>query len=274
ANDSVAALDTVLTDASGNYSFLTVKDTVYVKVAPDSASYPNELPTYYQNGPVFTSGTPVLVPNCDSVTLNFSSLNGLNPGGPGFIAGIVSQGAGKSGVGAPVARLDLVLFNANGDAVQHRQTDANGYFRFDNLAQETFTIWTDLPRVNNALAPEVAATTNAQDTLRFELNDSTLVQLLSVSVTDPAGSKRVFEAFPNPFHENAFIRFHLHEGQRIELELLNVLGQPVKRLDAGYRGAGVHQVSIAARDLDLPSGVWLVRLRTANHQQVLRLVHH
>jgi hypothetical protein len=83
-------------------------------------------------------------------------------------------------------------------------------------------------------------------------------------------------AVPNPFNPTTAIHFELPRTAPVELRLLDVRGRVVRALLAGgLRGPGAHEVLWDGRDASgvaLPSGVYLVELRTLGARRTSRLV--
>ncbi len=69
---------------------------------------------------------------------------------------------------------------------------------------------------------------------------------------------RVMDIGPNPFREDATLRFALPRPTDVVVEVYSTLGRRVARLDLGSRGAGAHSVALDGRDW--PAGSYLVRL--------------
>ena len=180
---SLTAIDSTTTDATGFYQFTgTSSSDLYIKAAPDSATYPNEIPTYYDSSLVFQSATAI-GGGCGSLALDFSTIGGMNPGGPGFIGGLISQGANKTG--DPLAGITLLLVDSASQQVHDiTQTDATGNFQFGNLALGTYEIWVDRPFIENDSAPVLTLTaqTPTLNELEFELHSTYLEQLQGVGV--------------------------------------------------------------------------------------------
>lgn len=65
--------------------------------------------------------------------------------------------------------------------------------------------------------------------------------------------------FPNPFTDNISITYHLSRAAQVQLDMLNVNGELLKRFDSGLQSAGKHLLNWNTRDL--PSGVYFYRLR-------------
>lgn len=83
----------------------------------------------------------------------------------------------------------------------------------------------------------------------------------------------LYPNYPNPFNAGTTISFSLYADERIHLDIVNLLGQPVRQLAAGYRSAGFHTLVWDGRDelgQSLPSGVYLVRLTSGQYSAVSR----
>lgn len=75
---------------------------------------------------------------------------------------------------------------------------------------------------------------------------------------------------PNPFSSSTTIRYALPEAQHVRLAVYNLLGQEVRVLVDGLVEAGYHEADVQARDL--PSGVYIYRLETADGSFSNRMV--
>jgi hypothetical protein len=67
---------------------------------------------------------------------------------------------------------------------------------------------------------------------------------------------------PNPANAETDIVFKIVENTSITLDILDIQGQVVKRIRSGEIGAGEYTTRV--RLTDLPSGSYLVRLKTMN----------
>lgn len=137
--DILTAIDTLTLTTWGNYGNycfdnLTLGDTYYVKAAltPNSAGYDSHLPTYYGNSLSWQFATAItlddFVPNIADIML----IAGENPGGAGFVGGVVSDGAGRS-TSAGMAGTQVILYDANNVPVAVTYTDADGNYQFTNI---------------------------------------------------------------------------------------------------------------------------------------------
>lgn len=70
----------------------------------------------------------------------------------------------------------------------------------------------------------------------------------------------LYSNYPNPFNPQTTIRFGVPEASKVRLVVYDVLGREVRVLIEGQMPAGAHQAVFEA--VDLPSGIYLVRLET------------
>jgi hypothetical protein len=216
--------DMTYTNASGNYSFTSCGDSVYVKACPDSLIYPNEIPSYHASEVVFQNSNPVAL-NASLVTADIQTQAGVNPGGFGFIAGYLSQGANRMAAishnrtaNTPLEGIHLVLVNQNLVPVDYTTTDVNGYFAFPNLALGTYSLWVDGFRIENNQAPVVTLSSSnpIQDNLELLLNRKWLELVTATGTTsdfltkakiypNPAGSRIQLSGFPNTVKTIRFV---------------------------------------------------------------------
>ncbi|MEL7168155.1 MAG: T9SS type A sorting domain-containing protein [Bacteroidota bacterium] len=70
----------------------------------------------------------------------------------------------------------------------------------------------------------------------------------------------VFEVYPNPFAQQATVRFGVESAQDVDVAVFDMLGRRVAQLAAGTMAAGSQEVTFEGHSL--PSGVYFVRVRT------------
>lgn len=90
----------------------------------------------------------------------------------------------------------------------------------------------------------------------------------------PAGIGRL-RALPNPFRSRTTIEFTLESPAPVELTIFDSTGRRVRHLAAREYAAGTHDLTWNGRSdagARLPAGIYFVRLGTANHRQVQKLV--
>lgn len=273
AQDSVVLLDSVLTDANGFYFFNTTEAVVYVKVVPDSATYPNLLPSYSQQGAVFTQADSIVNLLCDTAWANVSVLHGSNPGGPGFLSGYVYQGAGKTETcaGDPVKGLSLLLRDENNQFVAQTYTDELGFFEFKHLAPNTYSIWVDQPGINQNLAPEVVVAQGQNSTgLTFVLHIDHLEECIPLNVASPATVLQGLNVFPNPNYGAVEVEFYVPNTAPTTLSVMDAQGKVIRQLSLGLvQGSFSTTVDLS----DLASGLYFLQVTsdsTSASQKIIR----
>jgi hypothetical protein len=76
--------------------------------------------------------------------------------------------------------------------------------------------------------------------------------------------------YPNPFNPSTIIQFDLPTSEHVELVVFDLAGREVDRLVDGSRPAGRHRVLFDSRDL--PSGIYLYRLRAGSFVTTMRML--
>ncbi|HMX40769.1 MAG TPA: carboxypeptidase-like regulatory domain-containing protein, partial [Saprospiraceae bacterium] len=117
---------------------------------PGSTGYADYLPTYYQSSLLWSDGTTFehssMSPYNSYEQANIVLVKGQNPGGPGFVGGLVSEGANFSGgqsdraEGDPLPGVSIVLTLPDGTPMGHATTDAQGQYSFPNLPWGTYVL--------------------------------------------------------------------------------------------------------------------------------------
>jgi len=99
---------------------------------------------------------------------------------------------------------------------------------------------------------------------------------VSVDVGETGGGSLVpyeyalCQNFPNPFNPTTTIRYTIARSGHVRLDILNVLGQTVRELVGQTQEAGNYNVTFDATDL--PSGIYLYRLRAGEMVQTRKMV--
>lgn len=217
------------TDLNGDYRFVSeMRDSnVYIKAIPNDTLYPNEIPTYWDSTWLITNAN-MLVIDTNNITVDtFATLTGSNTGGHGFITGYIWQGAGKNSPGEPVANLDLVLVNAQGQPIAFATTNAAGLYQFTNIADGTYRIYGDWIGIDNALAPSLTLTADS-----YELTDMDFKVEAQQLVALTTGIEEVHASelgiYPNPSTGILYIR--TTEGRfsgEVNISIVNMGGKQV-----------------------------------------------
>jgi len=280
--DSVFPSDTILPGTSnttcGNmYQFIIINPgKYYVKAAeqPASPDYADFLPTYFNNDLHWADAQIVYITPNDGLRLDVSLVRGVNPGGPGFIGGYVSQGAGLSAnnegaadaksLGDHLRGIQVDLTTITGKAVAYTYTDVNGYYKFNNLPYGTYTVFTDVlndtrPSVNVMLSPSQPGDTTANDSVP----GSTLTGIADVN------NISINRAYPDPVMSD--VQLDVTSGSETSgiIKLIDIIGRtelekPV-RLISGQNHFDINME-------DMAGGMYQLVLQTGNKRITYKLV--
>lgn len=270
-DSSLTAMDSVLTDSNGYFTFTcpTQYNTWYLKAAPDSAAYPNVMPTYHDSSLTWQGAQAYNLPN--NLLAVILCRQGVNPGGPGFIGGLISQGANKQN--DPVANLRVFLMDDVGNPVGYTNSDANGYFSFSNLALGKYSVWVDKPHIDNSIAPEVTvwAQHEVKDSLPFLLH-STYLELMSLNgqVADNLLPPSV-SLSPNPFTEQVRLQIDLWKSAEVKVILHDAQGRALEVLEFGQMEKGSHRLDFNNWN-KLPAGLYLIEVQAGPSNTVLKMI--
>ncbi len=97
---------------------------------------------------------------------------------------------------------------------------------------------------------------------------------VSVEEQKPSPFK-LYQNYPNPFNPNTTIEYDLSKVQPVELEIINIAGQTVRKLYSGNQEAGHHTIEWDGRTnggLYAPSGTYFTRLRAGNQVQTKKMM--
>jgi hypothetical protein len=271
----LTGIDTLLTDAFGNLLIEDLPDGPYLLKAallPGSPLYENYLPTYYVGSLLWSGATPIQplstpdwADDCAVPHFWLYLIPGQNPGGPGFIGGLISEGANftgggdteKLGDGDPFPGASVVLTLLDGTPVAAAVTDANGAYSFPNLAWGTYTLTLDIPglapvSVTVTIGPNQPSLTN----VNFKVDEN------SVALpTQEVDLENLVKIFPNPTRDVLTVEL----PASAELTLSNTQGQTILRT---FENSPQRRLSLR----DLPGGIYFLIVRMASGSQVLKVV--
>jgi len=251
-------------------------DTYYVKAAlsPADPDYANYLPTYYNGYLTWGTATPVVISNASSNSADIELIAGTNPGGPGFVGGYVSQGAGlviggsgngnARSVGDPLQGVQINLLTSGGEAVAYTYTDINGKYSFPNLALGSYKIYAE--QLNKVPVP-LDFTLTAENPVDSGANIS--INSHSATGIDNLSNIQISGVYPNPVIGS--LQLQLSSTQNIDatLKLVDVLGrtclQQAIKIAAGQNTAEVNMEPMAA-------GIYQLVIQTGTKQITYKVV--
>jgi hypothetical protein len=92
---------------------------------------------------------------------------------------------------------------------------------------------------------------------------------IMVDVKGPLGFE-LGQNYPNPFNPSTIIDFNIPEAGMVKLAVYNILGEEVALLKNEYMQPGFYQTAFNA--VDLPSGIYVYKLETANMVQARKMM--
>ena len=223
-DSTVFSVDTSIISSNGAFTLQSNLPKYYIKVVPDSTLYQFEIPTYFSNGATFLQADS-LVEQCGPQNIEISTLQGLNTGGSGFIAGNIYKGAGKANQEA-FSNLPLLLTDTNYQILRFTSTDTAGYFQFKELPFGTYFIIGDDARLSNQKPSKLILNISNPNVLGgvFNIVDGS-INLNFVQGFQKFNFKSTINVFPNPTSGKVWVI----SNQKINgLELYNVFGQKIE----------------------------------------------
>lgn len=268
---SLYAVDSTITNAGGQYQFTNVTQGNYlIKAAltPNSAEYGNYLPTYHYSSLFWYSASTVQAYQNLSGRDVFM-IAGNNQGGPGFVGGLISQGANKQGPGDPVNGVQVMLLNMDDSPVQFTYSDASGAFEFDDVAYGTYQVYTEIPGkatypVIVTVGPNAETINDINIVVERESVVSGIYQIEEILVSNT-------RFYPNPVNNVANFEFSLENPGKVSATIVNALGQQVLTLEDNYTaGTQTMQIDLSGQS----EGIYVLMLRVndkpAVYQKLLK----
>jgi len=268
-HDSVAGTLTAIDSLpliTGDFLFSGITPGTYlVKAAlsPSSPSYANYLPTYMGDELFWYDATSTIVTNNSIQTVFIDMVAGNNPGGPGFVGGLISQGANKQG--DPMENISLLLLDELDQPVTHIASDENGEWEIDNLAYGTYHLYVEVAgRYADPFVFTLSADNPTLSGIDFEINSTNVV----ATDIEQVASIQNFQVYPNPASTSATLAFQLDQATEVTVTLMDMAGRSLKTLDLGNQ-IGEVQTSIELEDLS--RGMYLLRVQMGAESDVIRL---
>lgn len=259
---------------TGNYFFYVPAGTYYLKGVLNATdpNYANYLPTYYGDELLWGDATPVVVSNSSITNLNINLIAGTNPGGPGFVGGWVTQGAGLAiggnnehrGIGDPLPNIQINLLTDNDVPVAYTYTDANGRYTFNNLALGTYKVYAEeINKVPSSMNVTLTANNPSQDNVDVSINSSTAVTGLN-----DLFDMHVEGLFPNPATDKSVLTVSLKQNTAAQMRIVDLKGSILSNENLKLN-TGTNRIDINLANQ--PAGVYFISLTTNTGKKVMRV---
>ena len=246
-------------DSYGYYEFeeVALQNCIYyvqAELTDQSANFDNFIPTYHFDAVNWEQAWPIFPYTTGwNYDIYMQNTSGSNPGN-GVITGTVS----KEGSKKLLSNVEVLLLDQQGNAISHTKTNADGVFTFENIALDTYVIYTEI----------VGIETIPFDVTLDEQNNSTTVSvivkngqaLLGIDDIASAYITSVEDIFPNPVTANASLNILIKESSSIKVEVLDQYGQSLYKTKVSL-STGKHKVIIPSTSF--AHGMYFVKI-TAN----------
>lgn len=298
-------IDSVLIQANGSYAFDSTKiksGYYFIRVFPDPVMYPRVTPMYYLD-PIYTNDTCTfywdsayaITANCTDdlqKNIDIDQLPDLTTlGGKAVVnghilegAGYVEVGKGKSNfttmkVGDPVKGVGIGLGkkpNPSANIIATTTTDSSGFYQFKNIPPGNYLIFADIPGLPMDSTYEINITgVDSVPDMDYYVNDSVIYIDLNTSAPKNNSSAlvhSVIRAYPNPYNGIVTLQLKLNEKADVYMEVFNLLGEKISTLQKGQLNEGDHTYTFSAKNIDLPAGLYVVKLTVNNNVYTQRIV--
>jgi hypothetical protein len=243
------------------------KYLIKAAIVPGTAGFAENLPTYFPSDLLWSDAQPVYVNLGTSITTVIHLIQGVNPGGPGFIGGLISEGANLtghhteaefSGEGDPVAGASIILTLPDGTGVAAATTNASGEYNFPSLAYGTYVVTINIP----GITPVSTTVTLSPAQPGFSGINFDVTQNGATLAAQEIGYEPFAKVSPNPTADMLTVSLKESEGQ---LLVTNLQGQVMQTVQVT---APQMRLSLGA----LPAGTYFLTARTAKGSQSLRVM--
>jgi hypothetical protein len=235
---------------------------------PNNPNFNNYMPTYLGSSLTWSSAATVFVGTGLSTNiLNINLIPGINPGGPGFVGGFVSQGANRT-TGVALKDHSVLITNTQGVAVAHALTNVDGRFEWPSLAFGSYYVWVEVPGKPSVQAlVTLNANTPIVDSLQFEVGSAgiTLFANQNNTIAD-------LKLFPNPVQNQFQISFDCTGMRSANYQIINSTGQVVdsKTLNLNNGCANSFEVDVNT----LAKGLYFVKLNADDKTGSLKFIKY
>jgi PKD repeat protein len=246
----LTAVDSMVVD-SGNYYFfgpLACGDYLIKAAAYAGSQYYNDhVPTYYGNSPFWGFAQTVSIAQANTqVAADVFLIAANNPGGPGFIGGDVTQGANKMDEGDPLAGMQVMLFDLNGNAIAYTYTNGNGEFGFENLPYGIYQVYVEVLGVQTIPAlVEIGPNEPSVDDVHILASET----LITTGIEEFDFEGAISDVYPNPASDVVAINFNLENEAEVNINILDLSGRTISTQPAVV-GMGESSIRLSAEGLN------------------------
>ncbi len=239
-------------DSNGVYYFTMVPDgSYYILATPfDSNGY---LPTYYGNSINWEQATLITLGTANNpYNINLVPSNQMSPG-PGSASGQINTGDMPATL---IDMINMILMNAESQAIGFTPVTSSGTFDFSTLAYGTYYLHAEMPGITS----DYVMVNITQENPHVIIN-MTFIGNSIMGVNGERSIVQSWKAYPNPMNEKVSISLEMKEPAQIQVEIFDMTGHlRIMREDMVNRGSNTIEMSTAA----LPVGIYLLRIHSGD----------
>jgi hypothetical protein len=258
----LTATDSAYIRGGGYYHFTNVQSGYYsVKAAllPASPYYASYVPTYHTQASMW-SGTAIINTALSSTIINknIQLIAGTNPGGSGFIGGLVSMGANKTG--DPMEQIEVLVLNAAGKEVAYTYTDVNGVYELKNLAFGTYRVLVEIPgKPSEEYTITLNQTNPGSTNNNFDVNSRDIRKSSTSTTTVVEITNGNPVIYPNPANAEINIALDAAGDENAQLFISDIAGKIILN-DTYNLHAGKNKIMINTQQLG--NGIYFIAINT------------
>ncbi len=274
---SLSAVDSALVPAQANIPYVvhdfTGKPAGSYRIKAHMINQPASwttgfLPTYATNA-AYWSHARVLNHSGATVYGTVRLQQGTPLNGPGFVGGLILQGANKgTAAGDPMGAITVLLRDANGTPVASTETDADGLYSFAQVPLGHYTVYPEELNYETIPSSVIGVTAaNPRSTGNDFLREvfARKIHPASLSVTSSAKTTGITIS-PNPAREQLTLQFATAPTKGTQLQLFNLSGQLVQSVTV-RDAQQTHHLNLSG----LPAGNYLLHLPGSEGKDVYQI---
>ncbi len=248
---------------SGMYMFTDVASGAYyiqAELSPNSAYFGQYMPTYHLSA-LYWQNANLVVPMPVAVYDIYMLSDSTYAGGNGGVYGVVEEESFRE----LLEGVEMLLLGPNNEPYTYIRTDENGDYSFADLAYGTYKIYTEIPGIETIPVIVTLEEGNPTQEVNILIKDG-----MAVTIQENQNSKIIEELgniYPNPVIDNARMKISLMEKTRIEINIMNLVGQTILH-EVMILSAGTQQIQL--NTAGIPSGLYHLQIITATGESISR----
>jgi len=164
----------------------------------------------------------------------------------------------------------MLLLGPDNEPLTYIRTDENGEYDFAGLAFGTYKIYAEIPGIETIPVIVTLDESNPTQQVNILVKDG-----MAVTIQENQDSEIIEDLgniYPNPVKTNALMTISLKEKARIEINIMNLVGQNVFH-DELILTAGSHKIQL--NTAGIPSGLYHLQIITTSGESISRkLIKH